>query len=83
MVKTTSSLELIHGEFDIFHLKVTDVPAATPLTVELKAVGVSIVADPETTVHKPVPIDGLFPDNVKVPLAHCSMSVPASAVVGF
>ena len=50
------------------HLKVTLLPAATPVTVDVVADGLVIVADPETSDQEPVPVDGIFPAKVNVPL---------------
>ncbi len=37
---------------------------------------------PEVTVHKPVPIVGLFPAKVKAAVLHCVIADPALDVVG-
>ena len=57
-------------------------PAAKPVIVVVALVGVVIVAVPLTKLHKPVPVVGTFPANVKVLVLHNGMSVPALEVVG-
>jgi hypothetical protein len=41
----------------------TFVPIATEVTAEVSSVGVEILATPDTNVHKPVPMAGVFPAN--------------------
>lgn len=48
------------------------VPTGTPVTVDVGEEGVVIVAVPLTTFHKPVPVVGVLPASVKLPLLHCS-----------
>jgi len=48
------------------HLSVTLVPAVNPVIPVVDNVGVVIVATPLTTLHTPVPTDGVLPDNVAV-----------------
>ena len=64
-MSVTSSVEL-HVPFVIVHLNVAAFPAARFVNVEAGEFGLDIVAEPETTVHKPVPTDGLFPASVNV-----------------
>lgn len=55
---------------EIVHLKVTVEPIVKPVTPEVGDVGEVIVAVPETTVHVPVPVTGVFPANVAVVTLH-------------
>lgn len=77
---TTSSEEEAHGELDIVHLNVV-APRPRAVTPEVGEVAVVIVADPDTTVHKPVPVAGVFPASVAV-VAHTLWSAPAFDTVG-
>jgi hypothetical protein len=52
------------------------------VTVDVGDAGVVIVAVPLTTLHKPVPVAGVFPVTVKELLLHCSCALPASGAVG-
>ncbi len=65
----------------IVQRRVTLAPADRPVTPLVFDVGVVITAPlaGPTIVHNPVPGDGAFPDNVKLPVSHCSISDPASA----
>lgn len=63
----------------IVHCRVALVPAATPVTVVLYNVGAVIVAPPLTTVHNPVPGEGLFPAKVKMLLLQLLWGPPAFA----
>jgi len=78
LVKTTSSLLLVQDEVSV-QRKVTELPAATE-TLTVAEVGVVIMAEPLTTVHKPVAPDTVFPvtENVVLPLQR-DMSLPAFA----
>jgi len=67
-VSTTSSVDAAQGAFEIVHLKVALVPTGTPVTPDTGEAGVVIEAVPLTTVHTPVPIVGVLPANVKLPL---------------
>ena len=80
LVNITSSVE-VHEPFVIVHLKVALLPCVIPVTAEVLNVGVVIVAVPETTLHKPDPVVGLFPDKVKAVL-QLVISVPADEIVG-
>ena len=65
-VITTSSVDAVHGLFEIVHLKVYDVPAV-PAKVEVRLVGVVIVPPvPLTMLHVPVPTVGALPSSVTV-----------------
>ena len=83
-VITTSSLDAVHGEFDIVHLNVY-VDPAVPLNVD---VGLDELLNvpplPLTIDHKPVPTDGLFPAKVTVVSPQVEepvWSTPALAIV--
>ena len=69
IVIITSSVEL-QGPFEIVHLKVTEVPATSPVTVEVEDEGVVIVAAPVTTVHAPVPVIGALPVSAVEVVSH-------------
>lgn len=60
-VSTTFAEELAQVPLLTVHLSVALVPAVTPVTVVLYNVGAVIVAVPLTTVHNPVPGEGLLP----------------------
>lgn len=58
-------------------------PVTKPVTPDVAEVGVVIEAVPLTTVHKPVPIVGVFPARVAVVVPTEKLwSVPALEVVG-
>ena len=80
-VSTTSSVE-VHVPLVVVQRSVTFVPAGIPVTVEVGEEGVVIVAVPLTKLHTPVPVVGVLPVKVKLPLLHCSCARPASAAVG-
>ena len=82
MVSTTSSKLSLQTPLLIVQRKVALLPSGTPVTPLLALAGVVIVAVPLVNVHTPVPLAGALPANVKAPLAHCSWSAPAAAVVG-
>ena len=65
---------------DIVHTNVF-VPVIKLVTPELLRVGVVTLEPPAITVHKPLPIIGLFPFNVNVE-AHKFSGKPAFATVG-
>src|SRR5690606_15631758 len=63
--------------------KVAADPAATLVMVVVGEFGFTMVAEPATRVHWPVPVEGILALMKKVPLLHCSISsAPASAVSG-
>ena len=64
------------------HLSVTEVPATSPVTVDVGEAGFVMAAVPATTVHTPVPVTGVFPAKVVVVPLQMLWSVPALAVVG-
>ena len=68
--------------FVIVQRKVADEPAVTPVTVVVAEDAVVIVAVPDTTLHAPVPVTGVFAAIVKVDVLHCVISEPAADVVG-
>ena len=80
-VMTTSSVEAVHGAFEIVQRKVEVVPAV-PVNADVGLVGVVMLPPaPETIVHKPVPKTGLFAAKV-VEVPQMFWSGPAFAVVG-
>jgi hypothetical protein len=81
-VSITSSVVAVHTPLEIVHLNVALAPAATPVIPETGEDGVVIVAVPLTMLHKPVPLIGVLPANVKFPLLQLVWSAPAFAVVG-
>jgi hypothetical protein len=62
-VIVTSSIEDGHVPLEIVQRK-TFAPTVSPVTAELGELGETIVPVPETSVHVPVPVDGVFPANV-------------------
>jgi hypothetical protein len=77
---TTSSVEAVHGELLMVHLKVF-APIASPVTPEVGLEGVVIVAVPDITVQVPVPTMAVFPARVVVE-PQIVWSEPAADVVG-
>src|ERR1044072_1060613 len=63
------------------HLNVALVPTGTPVTPDVGEEGVVIVAVPVTTLHAPVPVPGVLPASVKLPLLHLLWSGPAFDVI--
>ena len=51
----------------MFQVKTALVPTGTPDTADVDDDGLEIVTVPLVTVHKPTPIVGVLPANVKVP----------------
>jgi hypothetical protein len=82
---TTSSVDAVHGLFDIVHLNVYVAPAV-PVKVDVGLDGVVIVPPvPLTMLQAPVPFDGALPANVTVVNPQVDepvWSAPALAVVG-
>jgi hypothetical protein len=68
-VSTTTS-ELEHEPLLIVHLKVTLLPAATPVIVVVGDAALVMVAAPASMVHKPVPGAAAFAASVKVDVLH-------------
>src|SRR5690606_31394941 len=60
----------------------TLVPGATPVTVVVGKEGLVMIAEPDSSVHKPVPGDALLADRVHIELLHKSWSSPAFATTG-
>ena len=58
LVTVTWSVLAVQVPFSTFHSSVTEVPAATPVTVVVADAGLVTVALPETTVQVPVPVAG-------------------------
>lgn len=56
----TSSVDCVHAPLRITHLKVTEVPGISPLTLVLFVVSDASVAVPLITVHVPIPTAGIF-----------------------
>ena len=69
---TTSSVEAVHGELEIVHLRVAVPGFDNPVTPDVGEDGVVIVALPDTTDQAPVPAVGVLPARVVVLLAHIS-----------
>src|SRR5258706_230378 len=76
LVNSTSS-KVLQLPLVIVQRKVALLPAAKPVTVLVFEVGVVIVTAPLNTLHKPVPVVAAVPASVKLPLLHCTISVPA------
>jgi hypothetical protein len=65
-VITTSSVDAVHGEFDIVHLKVY-VDPAVPVKVDVALAGVVTVPPaPDIILHAPDPMEGTLPARVTV-----------------
>ena len=73
LVSITSS-KLVHDPLVIVHLNVTLLPAVRPVTVLVADEGVVTVAPlaAPMMLQAPVPVTGMFPAKVKLPLLHCS-----------
>ena len=82
LVKTMSSKVLPQLPLVIVQRTVALVLGAMPVTVVLGTAGLVIVAVPACKLHTLVPTAGVFPAIVKIDVFHCSMSTPASALVG-
>ncbi|MDA3891468.1 MAG: hypothetical protein PF517_07350 [Salinivirgaceae bacterium] len=83
VVITTSSVEAVQGELEIVQRRVAVPGTDNPVTPDVGELGVVIVAEPDSTVHVPVPFVGELPAKVAVVASQAGfMSVPASAVVG-
>jgi hypothetical protein len=78
LVKTTSS-KTTQGPSVTVQRSVADVPAGMPVTADDGEEGTATLAEPEITVHNPVPGEGEFPASVNEPLPHCTWSTPAFA----
>jgi hypothetical protein len=79
-VIVTVEEEAVQGELLMVHWK-TLAPTPNPVTPDVAEEGVVIVPVPETSVHKPVPVVGVFPASVAV-VPQTVWLGPAFAVVG-
>ena len=77
LVNTTSSLD-VHVPLVTVQRKVAVVPVK--VTVEVGLLRAFIVAIPDTSVHVPVPREGVLPAIVKLELLQLVKSAPALAV---
>ena len=66
IVISTSSVDVPQPPFVTVHLNVAVAPIVKPVKPEVGEEGVVIVAIPDTTLHVPVPLVGLFPASVAV-----------------
>jgi hypothetical protein len=82
LLMITSSKDAVQAPLLIVHRKVDEKPTDNPVIPEVAEAGVVITAEPELTVHKPVPIPATLPANVAEVTLHSVWSVPASATVG-
>ena len=82
LVMITSSVTLAHTPFDIVHLRVALLPAASPVTVVVFEPEAVIDTAPLTMLQLPVPVVAAVAAIVKLPLLHWVISVPATAPVG-
>ena len=73
LVKTTSSVD-VQVPLVVVQRSVALVPAGMPVTVEVADDGVVIVAVPLISVHRPVPVEGVFAASVKLPLLQLAWS---------
>ena len=83
LVKTTSS-DALQTPFVTVQIKVTEVPAFNPVTVEVGLLGVVIIAPfvAPGIVQTPVPTEGVLAANVNELLVHLAWSTLALAVTG-
>lgn len=81
--KTTMLSELDgQGELEIVHAN-TFVPAARPVTADEDEVGALMVPAPETSVHRPVPTEGVLAESVEEGLLiQVTWFAPVTEVVG-
>jgi hypothetical protein len=63
----TLSVVDAQGEFEIDQVK-TVVPAVNPVSVEFGESELVIVPGPETLIHSPTPVVGVFPANIVDPV---------------
>ena len=75
-------MEEEHVPLLIVQVKVALVPAVIPVTPEVAEAGVVIVAVPLVTVHKPLPVLGVFPAKANAAVLHWLIADPATEVVG-
>ncbi len=69
MIISTRSAEGGQDPLEIVHWNVF-MPTLNPVTLEVAEVGVVIVPVPAMSVHKPVPVTGVFPAKVEVVTLH-------------
>lgn len=62
--------------------RVTGTPTVKPVTVDAGNAGDTMVAVPDTILHAPVPVRGVFPARTVVVALHRFWSGPALADVG-
>jgi hypothetical protein len=67
---------------EIVHLRTADASEKSPVTPEVGEDGLVMLANPLTTVHNPVPINGVFPARVVEAWLHSCWSGPALDIVG-
>src|SRR5690606_39635316 len=72
LVMVTWSVVAVHVPFSTLHSRVTEVPAATAVTVVLASPGLVMFPLPETTLHVPVPVAGAVAAMLKVLVLHSS-----------
>src|SRR3970282_1556279 len=83
LVSTTSSVVGVQVPLSTVQRRVTEVPAATPVTVVVANEGsVIVTAGPPTWLHVPVPTAGATAAMVKVLAVPFCWSAPASAAEG-
>lgn len=82
LVSTASSTEAPQLPLLIVHRSVALVPASRPVTVDVADEGFVMNAVPLTTDQTPVPMAGVLPAIVKLPLLHLASSGPALEGVG-
>lgn len=84
VVKITSSVDAVQLPLVIDQRRVAEAPRANPVTPELGEEGVVMVAVPDTKVHVPVPVAGVFPTKVAVVTQAANVwSLPAFTVGKF
>ena len=75
-------MDAVHVPLLIVQVNVALLPAVIPVTPEVAEAGVVIVAVPEVTDQRPVPVLGELPAKVNDAVLHCSIALPALEVVG-
>jgi hypothetical protein len=78
----TVSVEAVQVPLLMVHTSEEEAPAVKEVTAEVLEAAVETSADPEGTVHKPVPMAGLFAASVVEVTLQSTESAPAFAVVG-
>ena len=82
MLSSTSSDVLVQFPLAIVQRSVTVVPAINPVTVDVGELGLVMVAGPDTMLHVPIPVTGVFPARVAVAELQSAWSGPAAATDG-